>query len=614
MQFGFEDSTMEINKEDSLKKQYLVYLALFPVLFMAGFIGMCRENTLHLLSDNIGDLASPTYLAGLDWSVVIGRSNYYGYGFKWLYFILFKLTDNPAVIYFSIYIIQYAIMALVSVCLYKIIVEKYRGGKHSFLLALTFVWAITEASVSTDSEGSVYFSFMILIILILKGVGLPSGKKKLLFSVLMAFWLPYMITLHERCLAVIIAFFIVAVIDLIISHKCIVTPWVFIPAFAGFYYAEEKFTDKVMKTLWAAKYAAGKLNNTTVSIKNPLWFLQSLSNFKVFVDTFISNVLTAITKTYGLWLLGLLLFIIGFFMLIFRNKKFTEWYKDNRVLAVAYMLCYMTALIILAGVAQRWGRGIVNPGSRGAGYYYKGMTYVRYYKPFLYVGIILSFEIYTKFPEIKKFVRAICVLLLTGFYAYFVLGLFPAMQAGRDDSFDRFGFINREIISPIVTVYLCIGVVLFVGCCFIFIKDKWLKILVPIGLIMACIYSMDVRSISKPTMICNFDGVADEMSVLSGTIDLDEYPVYYYKASKSSHNSEHTLQFMLPRIPVQFGWPDEGTENVIVISGRNTEGLLEKEIIDAPIPCIYEDDLFSVFVLGNELTDEMEAQGIEFIN
>ena len=97
-------------RKDKAYKTYLCILNFFLCFFVQALL-FFKDNDISIIEDRIGDFALPSYLAGLDWSVLIAQTKYYGYGMKWIFFPLFVLTDDPHIIFCCVTFIYIFLMA-----------------------------------------------------------------------------------------------------------------------------------------------------------------------------------------------------------------------------------------------------------------------------------------------------------------------------------------------------------------------------------------------------------------------------------------------------------------------------------------------------------------------
>ena len=112
---------------DFIEKHQIVTV-LFSIL-IAGFtlsVDFFKSYPLHTTTDELGAIVGAATWAGYDWSAVIGKSSYYGFGYYALFAPLFKLHLSPILIYRIILITTRCLRSSV------IISISYYVGKHYF--------------------------------------------------------------------------------------------------------------------------------------------------------------------------------------------------------------------------------------------------------------------------------------------------------------------------------------------------------------------------------------------------------------------------------------------------------------------------------------------------
>jgi len=227
-----------------MKKKVSKCICVFLLSFLLKCLVFFQNTDIMIISDWIGDLALPTYLAGLDWHNLVSATSYYGYGFKWAYTIFFVLTDNPYVIYLSIELLHTIFQCVLATVSYYYFVKNCNAKQD----AITIVWiCIITASAYTSmaSEAQIYMAFWILCLLLMTLVHTEKNGKRRWYSMLISVWACYAITLHERCVALIIALIFVLVLWRIYEKRWLVDLNIFIPSLILSYCIQEKITQNI---------------------------------------------------------------------------------------------------------------------------------------------------------------------------------------------------------------------------------------------------------------------------------------------------------------------------------------------------------------------------------
>ena len=82
-------------------EKYKYQIFLFIVIIAVKGIFNCFLSTLVQISgaDEFGTIAGASYFAGLDWSNVVKKVYYYGFGYSMFMAPIFWITDNTVVIF-----------------------------------------------------------------------------------------------------------------------------------------------------------------------------------------------------------------------------------------------------------------------------------------------------------------------------------------------------------------------------------------------------------------------------------------------------------------------------------------------------------------------------------
>lgn len=583
-------------------------LWVFLSFFMIKCTGLLRDVDLSLSSDHLGDMATPSYLAGKNWLPLISDCSYYGYGFKWLYAVFFKLTDKAEVIFRCIQITQIFMIALCATILYHAVKKYLCGGKDNLPAYLILLLGNGFSSITYNSEGSLYFFSLLIAALLIKLSVTDIKKSKIKYSILLAVLMCYMITLHERTIGLFIAFFIILVCDWIFSRKCYVEPISFTGTLCVLYFLEEKLTDKVVDFFWTVSATDGTLKNTSISVSNPTWLFTDGKSFKLFFDYIVSNILTLVNNSYGMVIIPILLttyFIIRFFT---HRKEFREEYSERRGSIFVMLVFLAMSLIILVGVAQRWGLSAFKGNSNG----YKGMAYPRYYMPFIWPALIMGGVLWKDYYEkfhLKVYATVTAIYGIASFYMLFAI---------RNQIFDNISKTNSSRFGVIVEFFdnLSWGYAWNLALSFLFVTIFWhayyreFKAILVLAFLAAFFLMYDCYKWAFPKVTTTFSGVRSFLKECEKSVDLGS-DLYFLGYDSESESNIYTSQFVLSDYTLHNGWT---TGEIIVLSECPPENLAdrlrEKEYeneINKDLGWLKIDDQWFLYVQGsdniNKLTD-----------
>lgn len=583
---------MVTKKERLEKKQFIWGVVTFLGIFVLKMLAYVKENDISLISDDMGQIAIAAVLGGKDWSEVIAQTSYYGFGYNFIFSILFRFIDNPYMIWLGVLIINGLGLGLCATGIY-LIQEKIFGSKDYVLNSIIAIFICLGTAITWSTEYGVFISVWVTVVLFWKTYN-AEGRQKTILSALFAMWLCYALTLHERNTTMVITVVIMIVLYGLIYKATLVKLQAFIPSFVVFYALEQFIKKAETAYLWAEKISDGTLKNTTVINGNQLWFLDDLLNgIQIMVAVVLSNLYTLINRTYGLGAF-VIVFVFYVFIQMCKQKTFSIKFEEERVEKTPEfffgVFSVIATLIIIVGLAVQWGRGIANQNF----YSYKGLVYFRYYSPFLMPSIlaILSY--------MRKYKVNFALPAIAGYFALYVMMratllekmIFAELNSERDtkvlwawvpwfsDMKDYHLAANASLLVVILVVLL-----------FTYFKKN---IFIPMLAMLIVFRGSVLFECETPSIVCK---EVDKTYELYSAIG-DKLPDEIY-----STNYIYSLQYML------------GDKKVITQEmPAEEEGIqFSKEKIDGMENC----SLFKLetteylYVNGEELSDVIETYGIK---
>lgn len=378
----------------SRKKENINAVRAVLFSFLIYMIHICQEIDINISLDEIGTFVSGAALAGRDWSGSLPFTRYYGYGYYWIFAGLFRITNNPYVIYLTILLVNSLILSLTAFLIYKIEI-------HEFNLPDNFVtvfFAVLPGCVYTivnyaylSNDVMVYTSFWIVVYLTLKLFNSLDIKTRKKYSFLLAFFLCYSLTIHEKTIAVFGIILFCLAFWAIFIRKNLVNWKVFSGSILVFYILA-RATKKLAISLFWSDIIAESLANTSVIYTDVLWFIDEIRKLKITFDIFISNIIKTGMYTYGLFFLAVMIMLSAVIVLI-KNKcnirKILERDTEIEKTVFVFTVSMATILVTMLGIALQWGNGIWNALNEGnpLGVNARAYGYLRYY--IIYIGPIL---------------------------------------------------------------------------------------------------------------------------------------------------------------------------------------------------------------------------------
>ena len=541
------------------KKTIIVFL----MCLAASLIVLCKRTGVTLNADRIGDMASPAYLAGLHWEDLVSQTQYYGFGFKWIFFVLFKISDNPFHIYAAIQLFYAFAYSLVYALLYG------EGRKYwklpdnigTMLLfpALCIIFEVHPMS----SEPTLFLSYALLALFFLKTLR-ANGKWRNIYSIIVPLWLCYMITLHERSLAVVIGFVIVVVFDWIYRRQCAFNWKLFAITLIAAWLLQSFIIKNITVILWGTQ----DLRNTSAIPTSVTFIFRNLRAFKVFIGGIISNIISLTIRSEGLILVGI--FLVLFFVIRFirRRPENRENYEANRGWIMLLFISALTIVITIVGISLNAARSAVlnsNP------YGFKFFTYVRYY--FSWTPVCIT-AVWALWPAVKDrlalWIKVLMPLVQAVFVIVFMKLLFPFLK-GREvvneltnNTFRMYnvGNLYRAFSSDDHTNILISGIISIL-IIVIFILNWKLSSLVTAAVLFAVILYGTTAGfkLSGPQWKSKINEVYAVIRDVSAEAEIAR-DIY---TEEELSNNTCTLQFLLNGYSVHNTYPDlENTESLVI--------------------------------------------------
>lgn len=411
------------NMNNKLQKKN--YFITFIITFGAYLLKIFTINTYILYPDQIGALATAIKLCHLPWNTAISYSKYYGFGFFWLYGLLFKITDNPHVIMWIHFLLITFLIALVSCLILYIAVELLEIQKVVILYVVPTSIAFICSNHSFSSllnAPVVYCSVWVAFCFLIKSYK-EKNIYRIIYSVISALFFLYILFLHETVMALYLAIFIACILVKILWREWIVSMIPFWSIIGGGYILGKYVRNKVIAIVWAVENPAS-LDNTSAFQHTSLWFLENKKSFKIFLDTIFTNFAYMNEATFGLAILAFVTAMCIIVSCLVKYKLKKRILKENKIQFLVMIIAIVTATIIILGLGASWGRRAYQAyiGISEVGSSYRGYAYGRYYMPYFSPAILVAISYIMKIQKKSKIVfGAILGYLIFMIYYLFVV-------------------------------------------------------------------------------------------------------------------------------------------------------------------------------------------------
>lgn len=576
-----------------MKKQFDKYtvralISILCIVIIPKMLLVFLSNPLRTPSDEIGTLGVASYLAGLDWSGVIPRAGYYGFGFTGLFFWVFLLTDNPFIIYKIFLFISVLLQSIGSFVTYYVC-RKYKIINNNvvciLLSCVSGYMVVTRSNVIYNEQMLICISWLLLPLLFGLFYNQENQRRKKIYTLLTVLLLTYSLTVHVRAIVLFLSLICIIIIYALFEKKCLVELRIFIPVFVLGYLACQFFSKELQELLWST---AEGLRNTSISIDSPSDFWLYPPTWHAWANIVIGQIYTVVIITGGI-VIPILLFayVRGKSFIIGHEKKI-----DNIFFIFLFFVICIAATIF--GQSLSWLEEAVNAitaGFENNAYGTKAFTYLRYFGPYLGPLIMLGLcNILKNINLIRKKIESI--VLLFGVLTFFwIVAIYPfffnTVQTGTLEALYPFSLGSVLDATRIrTTLPSCILTILIFS---VFLALMWKKkiksLLVGVTILLAYQYIYNAIRFDINYQDEQLSKVENTYTILEDIKDtiLPEI-IYVFDSKDVGHGTYFTYQFYFNRFHIEAGIPEKVSEEIVLLSDielpEQSESFYEYQVSD----------------------------------
>lgn len=583
------------------------------ILFLLAFIPkgiIALQMIPYPVYDEGGSMAFSAYLAGKDWSNVISLGSYYGFGYYSWFAPIFRITDNPYLIYKLICLINAIVQAICGIICY-IIISKFLGKRENYIensvISLYCSYLVVVRVQAYNENGLLIISWIICALLCLL-IYSDSNKKKNMLSAFIWMLAVYSITIHTRAIILIIALLCVAIIYRLIFKERLFPIFSYIILMLG-YISTKIVVSIVQKTLWTSDI--NRLHNASIDVSSHLgnFDLSDFNAYKAIICVVLGQINALNIFSGGIFVLSLVILLVY----IFRNWRLSsKKYKSILAITVIFSICFVGMIV---GQSITWGDGVYKAISQNLKNQdvYKAFTYVRY--PGVYLGpIIMCGLVNETFKELKKrsliFVTVIVAILIHIFWFQNILPLVSESLV----TFESFiPLALRKPRQPInYEMYLCVTAwfIMLEGLAVILLINNKKKIYIFLLSVYLCFqflyigYYNDVYYGEEHSQMAikSYDFL---QNVLNEDEQLQLDKIYMYNGDYIRE------QFYFNNLEIVVGTPQENIDNAILLYKGNLKDAheLQDDINVDDYGIVELDSALYILVKGKTYTESIERSG-----
>ncbi|MBD5396190.1 MAG: hypothetical protein HDR71_18465 [Lachnospiraceae bacterium] len=588
-------------------------IIVFLIAFVPRMICTFLMDPVKVLMDEICTLNGAAYFAGLDWSNVVGEGSYYGFGFYALVSFIFKITDNPYIIYHLILLVLAVVQSLTSVFCFNILLKFFNIKEYRWCVIVSVIcsYMVVSRAIAFVNEHPLILITWILVWLILLLCKYQSDKrKKAIYTLLLILFMTYSLLIHTRAITYWIAFLLLVILYGLVYRKCLIS----IPVFTGITIAlvplGQYFIKNYQSSIWDSTKA---IVNASIDISATSQVLKA-ENLKAILDIVLGEINTIGVYTGGISYIAIVVCIYILFICLKEKKNNTE--ENNKLFAVI-IFCNACVGISIAGMVTSWGNGVIYGLAKNITYdyySYKALTYIRYFGP--YLGPLLMITLIFA----KKNRNEICCLCFWAILAmipiqfYWLENIIPIItqNSTTNSAFMLFTLWNenKELESGVYYAGIMFMVLFLIMYKWCLSCKKEVVSLMLIGCILLSQYIYGVYALDTVWAKENFiqaDSGYEWIKKLEKNVKLPEKIYVKDNVAVSHHKSYYIYQFMLNRYTVVPGEPGEEVEEAILF--ENTDINIPM-LQNMEFKYLQLDENEYVFIKGDELLRELQNIGI----
>lgn len=540
------------------------YFVTFAFSVIVRMMQIAGEFQIRLYSDDIGMLASTAYLAGYDWSNVVGHTGYYGVVYYMLFAPVLKYISNPLTVWLVIIIANMILQSLACVLSYHIAIRYFKFQPNLLTSLIAVICSFVVATYPTMSQEPVlYFLTWLLVLVMLKMRVVSQSKvRSYLYSVILALICAYAYLVHSRAIVFVVALFLTFLVLVYYDRSkgkyflCFVVTVILTMLLAS---AMQK---GIIAVLWKQKETELKNVNVDVSA-NTIKTMLTPTGIRVLFDMFVSNLFTAAGKTFGINILAI---VMGCMLVVgTKIKKFAiSITLDKNIIFVFSLVCYLMGVL---GVCVMYGKGVVPVYfTEEVNTAYKGFAYFRYSATFLGPAVLVALGECLHNADLRVKMKLPVMISELFIIWYFFSFIIEKILNSRYANNVVVEYLNTEVSGFDIVNYKVTVMMIFIFIFLFFVE--WRKVNIKKVILLFCILCSlipYVRNgfgfIPKPQLKNTADGgysliqYLEGMNVLPDTIYCpDEDRAYGY-------------QYQLKEYPIIVEYPT-GERNEIMFSSR----------------------------------------------
>mgnify|MGYP001082379881 CR=1 FL=1 len=351
---------------------------------------------LPFIADEVYTLSGGAFFAGYDWSSYMSYHKFYNFGYTMLLSPLFRLIENPIILYKSLLIVNVFLQCISVILIYRMLRLRFRfDNVKSIIFALTACSSVLILQYHTYVYSEMPLTILVWVVLAIMIRLVESERKsRVILSLLLGFFLGYTYIIHSRCAVIIVTTVIVILLYLLVYRKWLTQPICTAFSFSAMILLGKKLIAYVQVNLYLKDSAINMPNSVEAAVTGSAGthsryeLLKSFEGIYKIIKQFFSLAGALNIATGGFLLI---ITIVALYCIIKYRKSFLEndIGKKNFILAIYSFvgLWGMVACIAMIGANNGYARFLV---------------YSRYFTPFFGTFLLFGIIMLIKNKDLKQ--------------------------------------------------------------------------------------------------------------------------------------------------------------------------------------------------------------------
>lgn len=612
------DSNKSLKKVKLMNGKKMCFFC-FLIAFLPRLIFLKWAYPLNISADEFSLFLPIAKILGWDWSSMVLKPLYYGYGFIILLTPLFKWIEDPIILYRVIVVFMILAQAAIAPAAYYITKRFFKIKDEVFacLTAVACSYLVTQRAVYVYNEFIyVLLVWLIFLILMLLQISQDNINMKRVYSVLLGLVMSYAMTIHARAVTFFMAAAVLAVLYYWLYRKHILSYVCFIVVGGSGYILSNLIKNRLVQSLFSS--ISEEVANTSVSFSTSA-ISSSPKALTGWFDIIIGQINSMVIMTGGVVIVFVVIGCIYIWRSLLRDKVLigNEETEEQKPYVIVFVFFLAAAAITILGQSFSWLPSVaetLNTGVQTDGL--RALVYTRYYGayfgPVALAGMAYSFNYREQVQKLLKPVMFI-VIALQGFW---MMCIVPYLVGFREGSFPSYvysftkGWQDNITMNSYWPAIAAVIVIMFIFC-FLYKRNRVAlaySIFACILIYGYCYQAVDYEGYRGSE---NYKGADSSYEVLhkmrtDGTLP---YTIYVQNSSAKGggHATGYMYQFMFKEYKIVPEVPGENVNEAVFLTGEFYE---YPKLLEEGYRCAQLDDGEFIYVKGKQLQQSVESCGV----